>query len=128
VWWCTSIIPAFGRQRQEDREVKVSLGHMRLCLKKRMCTLSSAWELWDQLCPVPCINSSIPTWAGSRGSLLVSWAPCVAFYILPWYFHHSELPTLWTLGDPHTLSEFPLTALWPGFADFERCWISSLLN
>jgi hypothetical protein len=36
VWWCTPVIPAFGRLRQEDHEFKASLGHIaRLCLKKK---------------------------------------------------------------------------------------------
>jgi hypothetical protein len=35
-WWCTPVIPAFGRQRQEDGEFKTSLGYIaRPCLKTK---------------------------------------------------------------------------------------------
>jgi hypothetical protein len=28
VWWCTPVIPAFGRLRQEDHKLKFSLGYI----------------------------------------------------------------------------------------------------
>jgi hypothetical protein len=35
-WWCTPIIPAVRRQRQEDQAFKASLGYIvRSCLKKQ---------------------------------------------------------------------------------------------
>jgi hypothetical protein len=35
VWWCTPVIPALGRLRQENYKFKVSLGYTeRICLKK----------------------------------------------------------------------------------------------
>jgi hypothetical protein len=39
VWWCLSVIPAFGTLEQEDQEFEVSLGYLvRFCLKKRKIT------------------------------------------------------------------------------------------
>jgi hypothetical protein len=34
-WWCTPVIPAFGRLRQEDLEFKANVGYIvSPCLKK----------------------------------------------------------------------------------------------
>jgi hypothetical protein len=34
VWWCTSVIPALRRQKQEDVEFEVILDYLvRICLK-----------------------------------------------------------------------------------------------
>jgi hypothetical protein len=36
VWWCTPVIPALRRLRQEDHELKASLNYiMSFCLKKK---------------------------------------------------------------------------------------------
>jgi hypothetical protein len=34
VWWCIAVIPALGRQHQEDEEFKVCLGYLRSCPKQ----------------------------------------------------------------------------------------------
>jgi hypothetical protein len=35
-WWCTPVIAALGRLKQEDHEFKVILGYrVRPCLKKK---------------------------------------------------------------------------------------------
>jgi hypothetical protein len=41
-WWCMPVIPAFGRQRQEDHEFKASLGCIaKLSLKTNKGTQTS---------------------------------------------------------------------------------------
>lgn len=36
VWCYTSVIPAFGKSRQENQEFTVMLSYMRPCLKKKL--------------------------------------------------------------------------------------------